>query len=162
MAYLHEKHLRDAVRKLHVLGGPDERNSMAQSGKQLGQALGARLRPAKTKRPVSTPTPDYLDTQQGKEDVNFIKGNDIDSTAYSPDFQSDVNFIKSWNAPSQAQDYQQQNALADKVKLGGQFTMPGLSMADQNSTINGMDRNRMQNMVGMGGSVYLPPDGVNF
>ena len=166
MAYLHEMALKNAQKKLYLLGGRDKRKNNSALADGVG-ALGSSVVDAEKARAAQKAlkakqdaAAKAADARQFDDDVEFIRGNSLASPVQSERFQvSQGEMLPQKYDPAmtakQAQKAQQLNDLAEQTRMGGRYTPKGLEMAGVNAEKDALDRLRMQSMIGIGGSLVM-------
>jgi hypothetical protein len=166
MAYLHEMALKNAQKKLYLLGSSDKRKDRSELAEGVG-ALGSSLVGAEQARAAQKKLKAKADAEaraadakQFDEDVDFIRGNNVNSPVQSERFQVSQGEMLPQKydtamSAKEAQKAQQLNDLAEQTRMGGRYTPTGLQMADVNAQKDALDRLRMQSMIGIGGSLRM-------
>lgn len=162
MAYIHEMALKNAQKKLYMLGGSDRRNDRTGMGEETAQALGGFTKTvigADQARRAQQALKAKAADEAERKDIDFIKGRDVNSPAQDeryfvseglavPKVENDVSDLKNQVAI---------NEMAEKTRMGGRYTPQGLQMTEVNAVKNADDRIRARALMGIGGSLRMEP-----
>lgn len=159
MAYLHEMALKNAQKKLYMLGSSDKRRDKTSFEDVGGAATGAiksmRAKQAQglLKRQMEAqarmPLPDYKpQTEDTAERRAVVEGNALP--------------VSPMQAAQYAEKAHQINEAADKTRIAGSYSPNGLEATDSDAQANAADRFRSRQLIGIGGSLspnqFGPPD----
>lgn len=179
MAFIHEKRLQDAVKRLHMLGSPDGQSHHGEDGGDVGAGfMGAVVQAAKSKAPKEMSQAQKSDSMksaymqaaiqsagQKRRELAFMQGTGaskgmaleglgrtgMGAGSETPDIQEAV--AVPTDPYKQAGNFASINALAEKSRIGGRYTPTGLDMAADEAELNAADRLKMKSMIGLGGTV---------
>ena len=155
MAYLHEVALKNAIKKLYMLGSSDRRrdrtdvDGVGAFGSAIVNAHKAGSAQKNLKAKMEAQKRAEFDAHGGAE-----RFDDYDRQLVSEGNALPQKYDVAM-AAKDAQKAQQLNDLAEETRMGGRYTPNGLEMADVNAQKNAEDRLRARSMMGIGGSLRI-------
>lgn len=162
MAYLHEARLKEAIKKLYMLGSSDAKRPTT-SLKGLGDSVvstgGAVINASKAskklkadvqKQPEPAPQEEYVN-QYGPGMQMFMKGTPYDRDGEVEAFEP----LPDQDGTVEAEDVINRvraNQEAGETRFGGTYSNLGLQGAAQRADANASDRLYQRAMIGIGGT----------